>query len=326
MASFAVDINEPVSQFFRLNFPNTFALSSAGVIKPDFDSGRLMEEGGKRMKLRYWGQDTDAPEQYPPSSSFTFKTATSASELAYVTRKARPRTMDKSDVDALGQNGTPLDNFAAQTVEYWAYNTQATIWSALKGIFDPSAGVLLSTHVNKIGVTSGVPVPASRAHVARTKGKVGDQAPRLRFLIAHSSIVEDLEEEGRENKLPIDKSNFEGLQIIADDTCPTVGGTADNVLYASFILAPMAIGLGFQTAPTVDTQFQYWSDDGSYRMVQTVAFAPHLFGVSFTGTPADEKGGPTNTEFATAGNWTLRSGVNAKHILATCLISNRKKR
>ena len=326
MASFAVDINEPVSQFFRLNFPNTFALSSAGVIKPDFDSGRLMEEGGKRMKLRYWGQDTDAPEQYPPSSSFTFKTATSASELAYVTRKARPRTMDKSDVDALGQNGTPLDNFAAQTVEYWAYNTQASIWSLAKGIFDASAGVLLATHVNKIGVTSGTPIPASRTQIARTKGKVGDQADKLKFLIAHSSIVEDLEEEGREQKMPINRDSFEGLRILVDDTVPTMGGSNDNVLYASFIVAPGALGLGFQTNPTVDTQFQYWSDDGSFRMVQSVAFAPHLFGVSFTGTPSDEKGGPTNAEFATAGNWTLRSGVNAKHILATCLISNRKKR
>ena len=320
--SFPFDLNEPVSAFFRLNFPYTFGLSKAGVITPFFQT--LPTEGGKKVSLRFWTRDTTSPEA-DTGSNLTFYSGASKNELAYVTRKARPRKEPKIYVQALGAEPGNLDKFAAESTEYWAYWVQYSFWKALAGIFDPSAGILLSTHVKATYETSGTPRPATRAAISLTKAKLGDQSAQLKVMICHSSVATDLKAEALEkDKLPYDPNGYEGMVVIEDDNVPTLGGSGDFILYPTFLFAPGSLGLALQQ--DLNTEMAWDPDTNTYKMVQSMAYAPHVFGCSFTGTPASEESGPTDTEFATAGNWTKRVNALDKDIKVACLISNIAKR
>lgn len=321
--AFDIVLTEPISQYFELNFTDKFALSRAGLISPLFDN--FAAEGGKRVTLPFWTRDTTASVAND-GSAVTFYQAASKPELAYVQRRSRARKQTQAEVQALGSQGTPLDHFMVETIDYWAREMEKSFWDGIiKGVFDPSNGILTATHSKSVAKTSGTPQPATRDYIRLAKALLGDSAQDLKVMVCRSEVATDLKAQDSARAVGMyNPSDFEGMVVLEDDNIPTLGGTGDFVLYPTFMFGAGALGLSIQKQ--LETKIAWLPTINSDVMNQDCSWAPHLFGVSFTGTPASEEAGPTNAEYATYSNWTARANVTTKDIKIACLISNISKR
>lgn len=98
---------------------------------------------------------------------------------------------------------------------------------------------------------------------------------------------------------------YMGFPVFVDATLPKVAGSTSGYKYTTYMAKAGAINFGY-AAPKNATET--WRDilagngQGAEYLAQRDLFAFHINGLSFTGTAAGDN--PTDTELATAANWT----------------------
>lgn len=137
-------------------------------------------------------------------------------------------------------------------------------------------------------------------------------------MLIHPTVLAGLEKadaesfkSGVESGLPFRITTYRGVPLFVSNSLVRAGATSGNV-YETYLIAAGALAYGEkpQVADMGDTvdmaALQYFADkdkNNSY-VYDRNRFLIHPNGVSFTGSPADSSA--TNTELATAGNWTMK--------------------
>lgn len=329
MASTALgDVYKPqaVSAYMAAALPTVLPLvaSGAAIVDPT----GLAEEGGDTVQIRKFVEDTTAAV-LDDGTAATIYNVTSYRQIGAVSRRRRYRGVDIGLKAALGRGDEEAVNMeiARQAVYYWPKTIETSAINVMKGLFDDTSGCLKTTHRNKVGAATGTKVYATFNAVVDTAVKGGDNYTDIALMIVHSKVWGDLEKEngskacyqyitdgsGGQSRVPF----YGRMRVIVSDLWAPTSDT--NPLYSTLLVKPGAITLMFQQALKVGMQFN--ASTNRDELVESYAYIPHVNGTTWGGTAASAAG-PTDAEWATAGNWSKPSGVNDKEIGVYQLLSN----
>lgn len=332
------DVLKPtaVSDYITATLPDHNALIQSGAATLDLRMVATM--GGDTLNLRKFTEDTTDAE-LDNGAAHTGAVQGSYLDIAVVTRRIRQREVNSAVRAAMGagNENAVTDEIGRQSAYYWARETEKALVSVATGLFDASAGVLRATHKWDDGVTSGTPVRANYAGLVDAAALLGDNMEDFVALLCHSKHWAQLKKENAVKHteiVPLDPTTgmpmtdeagiplkpikyYDGKIVILWDRIARTG-SAGFYKYTSLLVKRGAFGLGFQS--DVETIPYY---DGTRHVTginQPCAFAPHVYGVKWIGT-ASSAAGPTNTELATAGNWS-KVATNDKEIGVVAYVSN----
>lgn len=318
----SLDLATQCSATLQARFFDVFGLAQSGIVVPDSVMKSFFAEiSGSKFRIRNWTRISGRAVADDGTDATAFKELSSEGEEAIVFRRRINLRIFQAAIDAGGPSADVIAQVAAQTPMAWARESQSTFWDILKALFTPSTGVLSSSHSYSVAKSSGTPQGMTRACVRAAKAKLGDAAAGLTVGIAPSSVIEDLRTEHYTTNpavaFPMD--NYEGLKLIEDDSLEEISGSGSFKVYPLYIFRPGSLGLmlqrSLQVIQTPNAVKNAWD------IVQSMPLVPHVFGVSFTGTPSSTFT-PTEAELKTVGNWTKRTGVETKDIGVVAALAN----
>lgn len=307
----------PFSAYMAAALLDHLPFVSSGAATMELRS--MLELGGNSITLRHFKEDTNATEM-DDGTEVDGSKITQYADIAVPTRRRRTRGIDNHTKAALGAGGpnAVLDEFNRQSPNFWAKAMQTSLANVVAAQFK-SGGALVSTHLNNDSVSSGTPVTASYAGFVDTKKLLGDNMEKLSIIMPHSRQWADMKKEnatkvtyeyirGADGAMVTDEAGrpqqaiyFDGSLVLLNNLIPT-SGSGDFVVYTALLIRPGALALAFQRE--IESRMGFEALRNSDVLVQSAAYAAHVYGVKWTGTPADPNVGPTDAEYGTAANWT----------------------
>jgi hypothetical protein len=314
--------------------PDHLALMSSGAATLDLTP--VAQMGGSTLQLRHFAEDTTRAE-LDDGTDADGAVMPSWLDVAVITRRRRSRAVNSAVMDALGRGPAAVnDEIGRQGAYYWAKEIETALVNVITGVFDPSSGVLRTTHLHDIGVSAQTPVKASYGGLVDASARLGDNMDDFIALCVHSKHWADLKKENAqkidyqpmrdEAGMPImDETGrpvrplrfYDGKLVIVWDQIASTGSGSFKK-YTSILVRRGALGIGFQK--DVNTRVYYNGSKNQDWIIQPAAFASHLHGVKWVGTAASPAG-PTNAELATATNWT-KVATNNKEIGLVAFVAN----
>lgn len=321
-------LTSPVEAFATAAIPDRIVFMQSGAMANDLSA--LAGEGGAGVTLRKWSDYTTAAVA-DDGTAPTIQSLASYKEYAPVTRRRFYFGVNNYVGNAMGPGVDPLTELGNKTTYRWTREIEKAMVSQLAGLFDASAGVLRTSFLNNVAVTSGTVVPASVNHVIDTAALLGDNLSDLAIAIAHPKVIADLTKElagkvtdaqfiaGNGNSITI--SRIMGLAFYPSEQVSVTGSGAYKI-YTTYILRPNALRLGMQGPMSIRTQYSaaYNRDE----VTEALGFLVHTNGVTYSGAVSDAEGGVTNTELATATNYAT-AYANAKEVGVVALRTNASK-
>lgn len=313
----------PISDYITAFLPDQTAFAQAGLVTPQFND--LVMQGGSSVELRRFIADANRAEIDDGSASEGNKLS-SYKDIGIVARRKRVRPYNMQTIAAMGGE-IVAGEIQAQAPYFWGREIDYGLQSILTAAFDLSAGVLRTTHLNDKAAASGTPVTANLNIVIDTAKKHGDMMSEITSLICHSYVWADLKKESAAKETGSllvgngslrNVGTYYGYNVYVSDRVPTSGSSTFKK-YWSFLVRPNAFGLMWQKE--IQTLSSYSAEKNALTITQWGAYAPHLFGVKWTGTPASADGGPTDAELATGTNWAKIANDN-KEIGVVAFTSN----
>lgn len=312
----------PISDYISALLPNATAFANAGILDTQFSP--LLGSGGSTVEIRRFAVDATASELDDGTASEGNKLS-SYKDIAVVTRRKRVRGIDVQTVAALGGDAVATE-IANESAYYWGSDIDTALSKVLTALFDASSGVIRTTHKSAKAAASGPIVTANYPLLIDLAKLGGDKMNDFRNLVVHPNVWADLVKDSAAKPLAspaigggalIGAGSFAGWNVFISDRVPTTGSSTYKS-YSSFLFKPGALGLMWQM--NVNTRTQYDAYKNTDIITQSVAYAPHAFGVKWSGT-ASSAAGPTDAELATATNWT-KVATNDKEIGVLCLTTN----
>lgn len=323
----------PVSDYISAKLPDLVSFLSSGAASMELTP--LAQMGGNTMTLRHFTEDTTAPVLDDGTAADGAALASYA-DVAVVTRRRRTRAIDSAIRAALGRNDPDSVNreIGKQSAYFWAKAIEKSLVSVIAAAIDATSGVLKTTHLHQIGTAAGVAAAtASLNAMIDTALLQGDNMEGLALLVVPSKVWGDLKKEQGakidyqiitadgaavvdEFGVPLKARFYDGKRVIVSDQVAT--RTATSKVYRSILCRPGAFAVGFQK--DVETRAAFDFSKNADVIVQSAAYAVHIPGVKWGGTPASNAG-PTDAELATAASWT-KVATNDKEIGIAILESN----
>ncbi len=312
----------PISDYVTAYLPDNTAFAQAGMLSVQFSD--LAMQGGSTAQIRRFSVDANRAEIDDGSASDGNKLSSYA-DIAVVARRKRVRPYNMQTVATLGGD-IVANEIQGQAPYFWGREIDYGIVSILTALFDLSSGVLRTTHLNDKAVAAGTAVKASYPLLLDAAKKGGDKMGEFTSLVVHPMVWADLlndkaaKETGGSNvgSTLTSVGTYYGWNVYLSDRVPT-SGSSTYKKYWSFLVRPGAFGVMWQK--DIQTNGAYLPRENAYVFTQWGAYAPHVFGCKWGGTPASADGGPTDAELATAGNWT-KVATNDKEIGVVALTTN----
>ena len=281
--------------------------SGIAGLDPFFDS--LASGPGKTVDMPFWKDLTGASEVLSDSSPLSPENISTGQDTAAVHNRGKAWAANALVKYLAGDD--PMRQIADLFTGFWARDLQTMLLKTLEGLFDDTAGVLRASHRLDLfqDLAAGSVTDAMRltgdTFVDATV-KLGDAGQNLVAVAMHSDVEGFLRKRDLIVALPDSEGkplirSFQGRRVVVDDGCPKVAG-ANASAYTTYLFGPGAFGLGNGTLEPTDAvevgRDVLASDD---LVVNRRRFILHPRGVRWIGTPAGVS--PTNTELATAANW-----------------------
>lgn len=297
-------------------FPRMLALANSGAVYTD--PSPLIANGGTQLTIPRWkviGKLANFT-----GAAISLGKIQQVPEYGIVARRAGGQAVE--DVAALVSRDDPSAEIRSQLAPRLADSIDDAGVAVLSGAI-PAANRTVK------GVSSGTKVGLNGSVMAEALTKLGDQAGKLKVIVMHSAVFNDLLAQSlitfvanpqvagkiyESGDIPY----YLGKRVIVSDLCPFDATVADHVLYTSFMLGANAMYLGYQRMVNVETDRDITTKLDIVTYDQH--FVMHLIGASFTGTPAAAYG-PSDAELATTGNWTMVA-ESAKSVLAAAIVTN----
>lgn len=225
----------------------------------------------------------------------------------------------------------PIQNVASQITAYYQQVWQKSLMSTLKGVMGVSE---MSTHKTNISITTGTIADANKVNEASDielcQKACGDLADRFTLAIMHSAVYARLQKLQLINftkyTIPgglrdgVELPTWNGKIVVVDDKYTVDTTTANYPVYSTYF-----VGAGSFLAAPKPLITPYYTDynaekDGGTNLLytkQSRVLHPNGFSLGFTSIAAES---PTDTELATAANWSL--AFNEKNITMAELKTN----
>lgn len=294
------------------------ALVTSGIVEASGEFVTLANGAGQTVNMPYWVDLAGSDEVLSDSSSLSTGKIGTAQDIAII--QLRGKGWDNNDLAGILAGSKPADAMADLVAAYWARRLQATVLSVLSGIFGSAS---LSGNLDAIHHTSGGVGTATDANTLNATTfidaaqKLGDAKEQLTAIIMHSATEASLRKKDLIDFIPGSEQGqliktFQGHQVIIDDGMPvaTVDG---DLVYTTYLFGKGALALGVGTNnPTIDGaapgstwQLEFFRDAkaGTSGFLNRRRQIIHPRGVKWNGASMAGSS-PTNTELATAANWT----------------------
>lgn len=315
-------LKTPVGPYLSAYLPDNTAFAQAGLL--DTQQTDQLLAGGASVTLRRFQVDSTMAVA-DDGTTADGAALTSYSQKAIVTRKKRVRGYNMQTIAAEGGD-IVQGEILGQSAYYWGREIDTTLGYMLQGVFDLSAGVLKDSHQRAIAKDSGTPVTCSYNALIDAAKLQGDKMGELTTMITSAEVWADLRKDAAARPLsdPITMGGslrgvgtYAGWNVFLSDRVPTSGSSTFKK-YWTFLVRPGAFGVMWQK--DVQTLGAYQPKENQYVFDQFAAYAPCLFGVSYSSTWTSAEAGPTNVEFGTAAKYT-KVGSN-KEIGIVSLVTN----
>lgn len=290
-------------------------LVKSGITTSDSRVSRLINgtpKGGNLIQMPYFnalqgedevfGEDAMTPDQITTGSEF-------AALLV------RQKAWGDTDLSKVFGGADPLAAIADLVADWWNIREQAIMMSILKGVF--AADGALKGHMLDISAEATDNVINVDATLD-AKQLMGDAYDKLGVVFMHSATYTRLQKNQQitteyDSDLKVKIDYYLGYQVIVDDGMPVTGGVYDTYFVGKGAFARedgMPEGLvGYETDRD--------SLASQNILINRRALVLHPLGVSWKSDATLAKKYASNTELATAGNWTL--SADHKNVPIVCL-------
>ena len=315
------DIINPVaiSAYFNAFLLDHLVFMDSGAATVDFDS--LTGSGGDSITIKRFAEDTTADEVNDGSQG-TISGLSSVKDVGVVLHRKRIRGVDDVIKAVLGTGDADAVNreIAVQNTYYWSKRSEGSLVNVLGGLFDDTAGVLRTSHRNKVSAN------ANYAAVIDSIKLLGDNMNDLALMIVHPKVWADLckETASKANFLPLAGPDgslarqpfYDGKRVIISQQVPKVTISSTDY-YSTFFCRPGSLYFSYQR--TMGAYYQLQADYPREIITTTMDFVAHVRGTKWVGSfPA---GGPLNSDLATAANWNKANTAQDKEIGVVQLLS-----
>ena len=286
------------------------ALVRAGVATPDAIVARLIDgqpEGGRNINMPFYNQLSGDDEVFG-EDEMTPANATTGLENA--TLLIRQKAWGDTDLARVFGGTDPLKAIAEMAGEWWTGREQAVVLSILEGLFKGNSAAL-KNHILDVSAVEGAGCLISTDNTLDAKQLMGDAADKLGVVFMHSATHTFLQKANVIETIPdaeshVDIERYLGYQVIVDDDAPVADG-----VYTTYFLGKGAFAREDGTpAGLVPVETVREGLKSRTLLINRRAFIYHPRGCSFK-ADANLKYA-SNTELATAANWSLAK--NAKNV------------
>ena len=268
----------------------TNAFLASGIATPD--ENIVIDRGGRTVNLPFWKDLGGTSEVLSDSSALTVNKVDAFADIAAI--HARGVAYGFNNLAGLIAGDDPMRVIADKLAGRWSKDIESVLISTLNGIFgvaalkdsvsDQSANVLDSKIMTKAMFL------------------LGDNFEKITAIAMHSAVLAKLQElelvssfKPSEASLPIHL--YAGRRIIVDDAL-----VPDEEVYPVYFFGEGAFAFNEnEEASTVKTDEDILED--TVVVASRRVFTMHPRGVKWIGTAAGIT--PTDTELATASNWSL---------------------
>ena len=272
------------------------ALVQSGIVANDPLLDSLAAAGGKLINMPYWNDLAGDDEALSDTTALTPGKIDAGQDVAVLLM--RGRAWQTNDLAKALSGDDPMRAIADLVAGYWAKRRQAALIKILTGVFGAAS---MSGNVHDISAATGADTFTGE-HFIDACQKLGDAKENLSGIAMHSAVQASLAKQNLISVLKDSDGNptfptYMGKRVIVDDGCPV-----DTGVCTTYIFGQGAIGLG-NGNPPVPTETDRDSLAGDDILINRQHFILHPRGVKFTSASV-AGASPTNTELATATNWT----------------------
>jgi hypothetical protein len=291
-------------------------LIQSGIIErdPAFDV-IANADGSRTVNMPFWTDLTGADEVLSDSGSLTPGKMASSKDVAAV--HWRGKAWSHNDLAKHLAGDDPAAAVADLVGEYWNRRMQASLNSALTGIFAAAtmSGNMLDLHITTGG---GMPTTAnilSSLTFLQGKQLLGDSKDKLVAIAMHSAVETQLLALDLIDFVPDSEGKmtlkvFQGLEVIIDDNLPveTVDG---KLVFHSFLFGRGSFGMGMgRKTDAIEGGHGTWEVEysrdalaGDSYFINRRKFILHPRGVKWLDASVAGNTGPTNAEMEIGTNW-----------------------
>lgn len=290
-------------------------LIQSGTVVRDGKLDSLLNGGGASFNMPFYDNLTDAPESIAtdnPSDTITPNKNTASNLVVH--RCVRTSAWEVADLDEMLTASDPMGFIASRVADYRLGRLQEQFLSVVKGIFANNATASDDYHNqnDQRWVVSGTTYSAGVTdfnvnHLIDAISLMGDAQDGLGMIMVHPRVFANMQKQDIiDTRIPSGASApvryYNGYQIILNNNMPV---DQTGKIFSTYIFGANQFKLGFgQVKDPVDAE-KHQAQGNGYGVTTMYtrwcnAIAPK--GYSFVGSPASV-GGPSNTEFATAGSW-----------------------
>lgn len=258
-------------------------------------------KGGKFIDIPYY-KPLSGDDEVFSESAMTPGNVTTAADIAALL--IRQKAWGDTDMARVLGGTDPLAAIAGMVSDWWVEKEQAIMLSVLDGLFK-SGGALASSHLLDISSESGSAAVIDAEATLDAKQLMGDAFGKLGIVVMHSAVYTKLQKDQlitteypASAEVGIDY--YLGYRVIVDDDMPASSG-----VYTTYLLGQGAFARvdGMPQGLVGVEQDRNALSSTSY-LINRRAFVLHPQGFKFNTSASLGGSTPSNSELATAANWT----------------------
>lgn len=271
-------------------------------------------KGGNLITMPFYKPLTGDDEVFGEEAMTPDKVST-GNEVA--TLLIRQKAWGDTDLSKVFGGSDPMAAIADLVADWWNIREQAIMLSILKGLFTADTGALKG-HVLDVSAETGTNAIINVDNTLDAKQLMGDAYDKLGVVFMHSATYTQLQKQQQitteySSDLKVKIDYYLGYQVIVDDGMPVTGGVYDTYFIGKGAFARndgMPTGL-------VGTEVDRDSLSSTNYLINRRALVLHPLGVSWKADAALAKKYASNTELATAANWSL--SADHKNVPIVCM-------
>jgi hypothetical protein len=257
--------------------------------------------GGRSINIPFLGDITGDAELLSDTNPLTVEKISTGVQVGVV--HAKGKAFSVNDL-AKGYSGAdPVGHIGNRIGDFWGRVLDTQLIAATKGV----AGAASATHVLDISGLTGAAGIFSREAFIDAKQLLGDRRGVLKSICTHSAVVSHMDKLN-DSELFLDAEDnlvrtYLGNRIVEQDAF-----AAESGVYTMVLFAENAFGFA-EGMDLAETEMDRDILAGDTVLTSRRSYVLHPMGVSYTGTLPSDGTSPTNTQLATAGNWTVTTAT-----------------
>jgi hypothetical protein len=275
-------------------------LLNSGIVTTSPQLNSLASGGGATFNLPFFNDLSGDSEVIEDNTSLTVNNLTTERQIGVALNRAR--SWGASFLAQYVSGEDPMRVVGDLVAEYWAREEQKIVLKILTALF-ASSGPINTTHFNNQEASA-----LTNTMLIDTIAKIGDAYDKLSTIVCHSQIYHSLRKldlvqyVSEPSNLPSQFPTYMGMNILVDDGVVT-GTHSSNTTYHTYVFATGAFSYGTGALDAADaTEVDRDSLKSEDVLINRRRYVMHPNGFKWAGSPSGSS--PTNTELATATNWT----------------------